>query len=151
MIAAFGGALEAHLNFFVDPTSYGFNGAVDPHLRRPRRQRDVLGPVVGALVLTALPVVFRRRDYSNVVAGLFLIAVIVFRPQGIVGRPRGRVGSGRSSRSWRGVRAPARPRPRRAMIEASPCSSWITSSATSAACGPSTECRWRCGRASIPG
>ena len=46
-----------------------------------------LGPVVGALVVTTLPWVFdQARDYINIVTGIFLIAVIVFRPQGIVGR-----------------------------------------------------------------
>jgi len=39
------------------------------------------------LVVTTLPWVFEQaRDYINIVTGVFLIAVIVFRPQGIVGR-----------------------------------------------------------------
>jgi len=38
-------------------------------------------------VVTCLPWVFQQAQaYINVVTGLFLIVVIVFRPQGIVGR-----------------------------------------------------------------
>ena len=37
--------------------------------------------------MTTLPWIFRQaHDYINIVTGVFLIAVIVFRPQGIVGR-----------------------------------------------------------------
>jgi branched-chain amino acid transport system permease protein len=47
----------------------------------------VLGPVVGALIITLLPYIFQSQGiYLNVAIGVFLIAVIVFRPQGIVGR-----------------------------------------------------------------
>jgi hypothetical protein len=43
--------------------------------------------VVGALVVTTLPWVFvQAQAYINIVTGIFLIAVIIFRPQGIVGR-----------------------------------------------------------------
>jgi branched-chain amino acid transport system permease protein len=49
---------------------------------------NVFGPVVGALFLTTLPEIVRvpNFDYRDVVSGLILIAVIIFRPQGIVGR-----------------------------------------------------------------
>jgi branched-chain amino acid transport system permease protein len=48
---------------------------------------NIFGPVVGALFLTTLPEIIRQAaDYRDVVSGLILIAVIVFRPQGIVGR-----------------------------------------------------------------
>jgi branched-chain amino acid transport system permease protein len=48
---------------------------------------NIFGPVVGALFLTMLPEIIRQAaDYRDVVSGVVLIAVIVFRPQGIVGR-----------------------------------------------------------------
>jgi branched-chain amino acid transport system permease protein len=48
---------------------------------------NIFGPMVGALFLTTLPEVIRQAaDYRDVVSGIILIAVIVFRPQGIVGR-----------------------------------------------------------------
>ena len=48
---------------------------------------NVLGPIVGAVFLTALPEILRFvRDYRDVINGVILILVIIFRPQGIVGR-----------------------------------------------------------------
>lgn len=90
LIAAYGGALEAHLNFFVDPgdSQYGVTRAVQILTFAVLGGSGyVLGPVVGALIVTLLPYIFEGAgDYINVLAGAFLIAVIVFRPQGIVGR-----------------------------------------------------------------
>lgn len=90
ILAGFGGALEAHLNFFVDPgdQQYGVTRAVQVlSFAVLGGSGHFLGPVVGALVVTTLPWIFEQaRDYINIVTGLFLIAVIVFRPQGIVGR-----------------------------------------------------------------
>ena len=90
VIAGYAGALEAHLNFFVDPgdAQYGVTRAVQILTFAVLGGSGyVLGPVVGALIITLLPEIFREAgDYINVLSGIFLIAVIVFRPQGIVGR-----------------------------------------------------------------
>ena len=90
LIAGYAGALEAHLNFFVDPgdTQYGVTRAVQILTFAVLGGSGyVLGPVVGALLVTLLPYIFESAGaYINVIAGAFLIAVIVFRPQGIVGR-----------------------------------------------------------------
>jgi branched-chain amino acid transport system permease protein len=90
LIAGYGGALEAHLNFFVDPgdSQYGVTRAVQILTFAVLGGSGyVLGPVVGALIITLLPYIFEGAgDYINILAGAFLIAVIVFRPQGIVGR-----------------------------------------------------------------
>ncbi len=90
VLAGFAGGLEAHLNFFVDPADgqYGVTRAVQIlTFAVLGGSGHFLGPVVGALVVTSLPWVFQQAQaYINVVTGLFLIAVIVFRPQGIVGR-----------------------------------------------------------------
>lgn len=90
VLAGFGGALEAHLNFFVDPgdSQYGVARAVQVlTFAVVGGSGHFLGPVVGALVVTTLPWIFEQaRDYINIVSGVFLIAVIIFRPQGIVGR-----------------------------------------------------------------
>ena len=90
VIAGYAGALEAHLNFFVDPgdAQYGVTRAVQALTFAVLGGSGyVLGPVVGALIITLLPEIFREAgDYINVLSGIFLIAVIVFRPQGIVGR-----------------------------------------------------------------
>jgi branched-chain amino acid transport system permease protein len=90
LIAGYAGALEAHLNFFVDPgdAQYGVTRAVQVLTFAVLGGSGyVLGPVVGALIITLLPYIFQGAgDYINVLSGIFLIAVIVFRPQGIVGR-----------------------------------------------------------------
>ncbi len=90
LIASYAGALEAHLNFFVDPgdSQYGVTRAVQILTFAVLGGTGfVIGPVVGALIVTLLPYIFEGAgDYINIIAGIFLIAVIIFRPQGIVGR-----------------------------------------------------------------
>jgi branched-chain amino acid transport system permease protein len=90
VIAGFAGALEAHLTFSLDPsdTQYGVSRAVQIlTFAVLGGSGNIFGPVVGALFLTTLPEIIRQAvDYRDVVSGVILIAVIVFRPQGIVGR-----------------------------------------------------------------
>jgi branched-chain amino acid transport system permease protein len=90
LMAGYAGALEAHLVFHVDPgdAQYGVTRAVQILTFAVLGGSGfVLGPVVGALIITLLPYVFRDAGpYINIVTGVFLIAVIIFRPQGIVGR-----------------------------------------------------------------
>jgi branched-chain amino acid transport system permease protein len=90
VLAGFGGALESHLQTFIDPgdQQYGVTRAVQIlSFAVLGGSGHFLGPVVGALLVTSLPWIFvQAQNYINIVTGLFLIAVIVFRPQGIVGR-----------------------------------------------------------------
>ena len=89
VLAGYAGGLESHLNFFVDPTEYGVSRTVQVlTFAVLGGAGNVFGPVVGALFLTTLPEIVRvpNFDYRDVVAGVILIIVIVFRPQGIVGR-----------------------------------------------------------------
>jgi branched-chain amino acid transport system permease protein len=89
VLAGFGGALESHLQTFIDPgdQQYGVTRAVQIlSFAVLGGSGHFLGPVVGALLVTTLPWIFvQAQNYINIVTGLFLIAVIVFRPQGIVG------------------------------------------------------------------
>jgi branched-chain amino acid transport system permease protein len=49
---------------------------------------SLVGPVVGAVALVILPEVSRvLAEYRGVVSGVILIAVILFRPEGIAGVP----------------------------------------------------------------
>jgi branched-chain amino acid transport system permease protein len=49
---------------------------------------SISGPVIGAIFLVILPEVFRfLAEYRGVVYGLIMIAVILFRPEGIAGVP----------------------------------------------------------------
>ena len=90
ILAGFGGALESHLQTFIDPgdQQYGVTRAVQIlSFAVLGGSGHFLGPVVGALLVTSLPWIFlQAQNYINIVTGLFLIAVIVFRPKGIVGR-----------------------------------------------------------------
>jgi branched-chain amino acid transport system permease protein len=86
-VAAYAGALDAHLNFFIDPTEYAFNRAVLVLVFAIVGGILVpLGPVVGAVGLTALPELLRSaRDYRDALDGAILVLVAIFRPQGLVG------------------------------------------------------------------
>jgi branched-chain amino acid transport system permease protein len=91
ILAGYAGGLEAHLNFFVDPgdAQYGVTRAVQVlTFAVLGGSGNIFGPVVGALFLTTLPEILRFQgfDYRDIVSGVILIVVIVFRPQGIVGR-----------------------------------------------------------------
>ncbi len=49
---------------------------------------SITGPVIGAVFLVILPEIFRfLAEYRGVVYGLIMIAVILFRPEGIAGVP----------------------------------------------------------------
>src|SRR5438128_1390654 len=88
VLAGYAGALETHINFFVDPTEYGITRTIQI-LTFPvvGGTTNVFGPIVGAVFLTALPEIVRQfAAYRDVVNGIILILVIIFRPQGIVGR-----------------------------------------------------------------
>jgi branched-chain amino acid transport system permease protein len=88
VLAGYAGALETHINFFVDPTEYGIGRTIQIlTFAVVGGTTNVFGPIVGALFLTALPEIVRQfASYRDVVNGIILILVIIFRPQGIVGR-----------------------------------------------------------------
>ena len=89
LLAGFAGGLESHLNFFVDPNEYGVTRTVQVlTFAVLGGAGNVFGPVVGALFLTSLPEIVRVPNFDprDVISGAILIVVIIFRPQGIVGR-----------------------------------------------------------------
>jgi len=90
LIAGWTGALDAHLNFFVDPSEYQFSRVVAVLVFAVvGGSTTVLGPMVGAGLLTTMPEVLRfARDYRGAVYGLVLLAVVLLRPQGLIGRAR---------------------------------------------------------------
>lgn len=97
VIAAYAGALDAHLNFFVDPTDYSFTRAVQVLVFAVVGGiGSVAGPVVGATCLTALPETARwASDYRDVVYGAILMLFVTFRPLGIIAYRRGPSGTRR--------------------------------------------------------
>jgi branched-chain amino acid transport system permease protein len=105
-IAGCAGGLDAHLNFIIGPSEYQFTRAVGVLVFAVAGGfSNVVGPIVGATVLTSLPEVLRfARDYRDLINGAVLILVILFLPRGIAG---GRMaGSGgllaQAWRRWRG-------------------------------------------------
>src|SRR5947209_2034879 len=88
LMAGYAGALETHINFFVDPTEYSVTRTIQIlTFAVVGGTTNVLGPIVGGVFLTALPEIVRQfAAYRDVVNGIILILVIIFRPQGIVGR-----------------------------------------------------------------
>lgn len=96
-LAGLAGGLEAHLTFMVSPSGYSFSRVVDMLVYAVvGGATGVVGPVVGAAFLTALPEVLRAfgeavglepgplRLFVN---GLVLLLVILFLPNGIVSLP----------------------------------------------------------------
>src|ERR1700736_1747077 len=88
VVAGYAGALETHINFFVDPTEYGITRTIQIlTFAVAGGTTNVFGPIVGAVFLTSLPEIIRQAsDYRDGVNGVILVLVIIFRPQGIVGR-----------------------------------------------------------------
>ncbi|HEY4845322.1 MAG TPA: branched-chain amino acid ABC transporter permease [Candidatus Dormibacteraeota bacterium] len=88
ILAGYAGALETHINFFIDPLEYSVTRTIQIlTFAVVGGTTNVIGPIVGAVFLTALPEIVRQfAAYRDVVNGVILILVIIFRPQGIVGR-----------------------------------------------------------------
>lgn len=109
VVAGYAGALETHINFFVDPTEYGISRTIQIlTFAVVGGTTNVVGPVVGAVFLTALPEVIRWASaYRDVVNGVILILVIIFRPQGIVGRGGLAIIAPRWWTRWRSRERPA--------------------------------------------
>jgi branched-chain amino acid transport system permease protein len=86
-VAAFAGALDTHLNFFVDPTEYAFNRAVLVLVFAVvGGVATVAGPIVGAVLLTLAPEALRDLAALRMVLyGILLMLVIGLRPAGLVG------------------------------------------------------------------
>ncbi len=85
VLAAAAGVLKAHLTRTIDPSDYGFNQAVEIlTFAVLGGTTTLIGPIVGAFVLTALPETLRAlKDYRTIVNGVILLAVIFYLPGGL--------------------------------------------------------------------
>ncbi|MES2999758.1 MAG: branched-chain amino acid ABC transporter permease [Pseudomonadota bacterium] len=88
-LAGLAGALSAHMTFFIGPNEFGFDRGVEILTMAILGGVDgLLGPVIGALLLTLLPELLRGlQEYRLMVNGLILVLVVLFLPKGIW-RPR---------------------------------------------------------------
>lgn len=86
MLAASAGVFNAHLTRIISPEAYGFDRAVDILSYAVLGGTSTwIGPIVGGMVLTALPETLRAvNQYRGVFTGAVLMAVILFLPGGLV-------------------------------------------------------------------
>ena len=84
-IAGLAGALNAHYTFFISPREYGFENAVDILTMTVLGGiSSLVGPVLGATILTLLPELLRfLHDYRLAVNGIILVVVVLFLPTGL--------------------------------------------------------------------
>lgn len=84
-IAGVAGALNAHFTFFISPREYGFENAVDIlTMAVLGGVSDLIGPMLGAAILTLLPELLRSlHDFRSLVNGAVLVLVVLFLPKGI--------------------------------------------------------------------
>jgi branched-chain amino acid transport system permease protein len=89
-LAGYAGALEAHINFFIDTSLYSFQRVVGVLVFVTFGGIGrVAGPLAGSTVLTTMPEVIRfAQSYRDTLYGVILIALVIFRPQGLLGRTR---------------------------------------------------------------
>jgi branched-chain amino acid transport system permease protein len=85
-LAAVGGGLFAEFSFYIEPASFGFMVSVPMVLAVVLGGQDnLLGPPAGAVVFTLLPEVLRfLADWRYAVYGALLVAILAFRPQGLL-------------------------------------------------------------------
>ena len=86
LVAAWAGGLSAHVTFSIDPSDFAFTKAVQILVFAVvGGVPNVLGPLLGAALLTSLPELLRPlKDARDVFQGLVLLVVIIYLPRGLV-------------------------------------------------------------------
>jgi len=86
MLAGAAGAFSGHLTRIILPTDFGFDRVVDILAFAVLGGTSTwVGPIVGALILTALPEMMRfLKQYNQIFNGLILLTVIIYLPGGVV-------------------------------------------------------------------
>lgn len=84
-IAGLAGGLNAHFTFTIGPNNYAFENAVDILTMAVfGGTSNLIGPTLGAAILTLMPEVLRQfKDFRLVANGLILVLVILYLPKGI--------------------------------------------------------------------
>jgi len=99
-IAGLAGALNAHLTFFIGPGEFGFDRGVEIlTMTILGGINNLVGPVLGSLIITLLPELLRSlKDFRLVANGLILVVIVLFLPRGLWDPARMRRWLGRSPR-----------------------------------------------------
>ncbi|MBM4288685.1 MAG: branched-chain amino acid ABC transporter permease [Deltaproteobacteria bacterium] len=86
-MAGLAGSLYAHYITFINPESFGLHTSIlILTMVVLGGMGSILGSVVGAGILTILPEMLRRfADYQDLAYGGLLIAMLIWRPQGLLG------------------------------------------------------------------
>jgi len=87
-ICGIAGGLYAHLIGVIEPPEFGFTGSLNIFLFSVIGGTELfVGSIFGAGLLTIFPEVFRFVSKERmIIYGVFLILIMIFRPQGLIDR-----------------------------------------------------------------
>ena len=91
--AGIGGSLWSHLHSYISPEAFRFDRSILLLLMLlVGGQRSILGPLVGAVILTALPEFLHAiEEYRLIIYGVALVVCVIFMPEGLIGMIRDRL------------------------------------------------------------
>ena len=89
VLAGFAGALYAHVLAYISPADFAYHRAIDILIFSIFGGSEVIwGAIFGAAFMTLLPEALRFiSEYRYMIYGIILIALMAFRPQGIIDVP----------------------------------------------------------------
>ena len=87
-LAGLAGGLYAHLSYYIGPGDFGFNRAIEMLVYVVLGgEGTLLGPLLGAGIVTALPEVLRASpSHRAILYGLILLLIVLFAPGGLLSR-----------------------------------------------------------------
>lgn len=100
LIAGIAGGLSAHLTFFIGPKDFAYNRTVEILTFAVLGGSDlIIGPIIGALLLTLLPELLRSAsEYRLMIYGALMVLMMAFRPQGLISEETVRFWKGKLGR-----------------------------------------------------
>jgi branched-chain amino acid transport system permease protein len=86
-LAGLAGSLYAHYITFINPETFGLHTSIlILSMVILGGMGSITGSVAGAVILTVIPELFRQfHDYQDLAYGALLIALLIWRPQGLLG------------------------------------------------------------------
>jgi branched-chain amino acid transport system permease protein len=87
-LAGLAGSLYAHYITFINPESFGLHTSIlILAMAVLGGMGSIAGSVLGAVILTILPELLREaRSYQDLIYGGLLVVLLIWRPEGILGR-----------------------------------------------------------------
>lgn len=88
LLTGFAGGLFAHYTSFIQPTTFNFMKSIEiVTFVVLGGMGSITGSVIAAVFLTILPEILRSlSDYRMVIYALSLVVLMIFRPQGLLGK-----------------------------------------------------------------